>query len=75
MSEAPFTVEVNQSFNPIEKAWSPQIFIKLYTAASTPVFWPQFPIGTGRRFVSSRFTWMRRVSAIRPCRPSLGLWG
>ena len=33
MSEAPFTVEVNQSFNPIEKAWSPQIFIKLYTAA------------------------------------------
>ena len=33
MPEAPFTVEVNQSFNPIEKAWSPQIFIKLYTAA------------------------------------------
>ena len=33
MSEAPFTVEVHQSFNPIEKAWSPQIFIKLYTAA------------------------------------------
>ena len=33
MSEAPFTVEVNQSFNPVEKAWSPQIFIKLYTAA------------------------------------------
>ena len=33
MPEAPFTVEVNQSFNPIEKAWSPQIFIKLYTVA------------------------------------------
>ena len=33
MPEAPFTVEVNQSFNPIEKAWSPQIFIRLYTAA------------------------------------------
>jgi len=33
VSETPFTVEVNQSFNPIEKAWSPQIFIKLYTAA------------------------------------------
>ena len=33
MPEAPFTVEVNHSFNPIEKAWSPQIFIKLYTAA------------------------------------------
>ena len=30
---APFTVEVNRSYDPVQQSWDHQIFIKLYTTA------------------------------------------